>query len=140
MLPPLRERKEDVPLLVDFFIDKYARENNKKIEKMDNKFLNHMLDYDWPGNVRELENTIHRTIILSSSKVLDSEHLPPEVKGSKPRESKKGDFYQQVDDFRKQLILDSLNKNKWVQKNVAKELGLKPTTLSELMKRLNIQK
>jgi len=139
-LPPLRERKEDIPLLVDFFIEKYARENNKKIEKMDNKFLNHLLDYDWPGNVRELENTIHRTIILSNSEVLSSEHLPPEVKGSKPRETQKGDFHEQVDDFRKQLIFDSLNKNKWVQKNVAKELGLKPTTLSELMKRLNIQK
>jgi two-component system response regulator PilR (NtrC family) len=139
-LPPLRDRKEDIPLLVDFFIEKYARENNKKIEKMDNKFLNHLLDYNWPGNVRELENTIHRAIILSNSVVLESEHLPPEVKDSKSRENKKGDFYQQVDDFRKQLILDSLNKNKWVQKNVAKELDLKPTTLSELIKRLNIQK
>jgi two-component system response regulator PilR (NtrC family) len=139
-LPPLRERKEDIPILVDHFLAKYAAENNKKITNVDSKFLQQLLEYQWPGNVRELENTIHRAVVLTNSDTLTTEHLPGDIQASKPRESKQGDFYQQVDDYRRQLIIEALTSNDWLQKNAAKSLGLKPTTLSELMKRLNIQK
>jgi two-component system response regulator PilR (NtrC family) len=138
-LPPLRERKEDIPLLVDHFIEKYSKENNKKISKIDNKFMEHLMDYNWPGNIRELENAIQRAIILTGSDLLSTKYLPNEIKNPKSKEIKKGTFYEQVDEFKKQLIIEALEKNSWVQKNAAKNLGLKPTTLSELMKRMDIQ-
>lgn len=139
-LPPLRERKEDIPLLVDHFTKKYTSENNKKINKIDNKFLQHLMDYNWPGNIRELENCIQRAVILTTSKVLSAESLAPEIRNHRSKEIKKGNFYQQVDEYKKQLIIEALGKNNWLQKNAAKDLGLKPTTLSELMKRMDIQK
>jgi DNA-binding NtrC family response regulator len=139
-LPPLRERKEDIPLLAEHFIKKYAEENNKHIKGMDKKFLKYLMDFDWPGNVRELENAIIRAIILTNNETLTPDLLPNEVKGAFQQSPKKGSFYERIDALRRQLILESLERNNWVQKNASKELGLKATTLSELMKRLNIQK
>jgi two-component system response regulator PilR (NtrC family) len=139
VLPPLRERKEDIPLLVDHFIEKYSHENKITFKKPDSKFLKYLMDYNWPGNIRELENAIQRTIILSNSDTLTSENLPDEIKNAKPKKVKKSDFNEQVDEFKKQLIIEALDKHDWLQKNAAKSLGLKPTTLSELMKRMNIQ-
>jgi len=140
VLPPLRKRKEDIPLLVDHFIKKYSTENRIDPKKPDSKFLKHLMDHDWPGNIRELENAVQRSIILSNSDTLTSENLPDEIKNARPGPVKKGDFNQQVDEFKKQLITDALDQHDWVQKKAAKKLGLKPTTLSELMKRMNIQK
>ncbi|NIM12014.1 MAG: response regulator [Candidatus Aminicenantes bacterium] len=139
-LPPLRERKEDIPLLAEHFIKKYAKENNKQIQGMDKKFLKYLMDYDWPGNVRELENAIIRAIILTNNETLIPDLLPNEVKGAYQQSPKKGSFYERIDALKRQFILESLERNNWVQKNASKELGLKATTLSELMKRLNIQK
>lgn len=139
VLPPLRERKEDIPLLVDHFIKKHSQENQMTPQKPDSKFLKYLMDHNWPGNIRELENAIQRTIILSNSDTLTSENLPDEIKNDTPKKVKKGNFNEQVDEFKKQLIIEALGKHDWLQKNAAKSLGLKPTTLSELMKRMNIQ-
>lgn len=139
-LPPLRERKEDIPLLADHFMMKYAAENNKVIKGIDNKFMKYLMDYNWPGNIRELENAILRAVILTTSDTLTADLLPEEILGSSKKEVKKGNFYERIDDLKRDLILESLRANNWIQKNAAKELGLKATTLSELMKRLNIQK
>ncbi|MGD2085997.1 MAG: sigma-54 dependent transcriptional regulator [Candidatus Aminicenantes bacterium] len=139
-LPPLRERKEDIPLLAKHFIKKYARENNKTITGMDSKFLKHLMDYHWPGNIRELENAVIRAIILSPAEMLTPDLLPDEILGAQQRFPKRGTFYERIDALKRELIVESLEKNNWVQKNASKELGLKATTLSELMKRLNIQK
>ena len=137
-LPPLRERKEDIPLLVEHFLDKYAKENKKKIKGVDKKFMKSLMDYTWPGNIRELENAIIRAVLLSSSNVLSSDFLLNDITESKHMDLKKGDFYKKLDEFKRQLIIEALEKNNWVQKKSAKDLGLKPTTLSELMKRLDI--
>jgi len=139
-LPPLRERKEDIPQLTDHFINKYAQENNKTITGMDSKYLKYLMDYQWPGNVRELENAIHRSVILSPGEKLSSDLLPNEIRGTQQRSNRKGTFYERINALRRELILDALERNNWVQKSASKELGLKATTLSELMKRLNIQK
>ncbi|UCH95278.1 MAG: sigma-54-dependent Fis family transcriptional regulator [Candidatus Aminicenantes bacterium] len=139
-LPPLRERKEDIPLLAGHFMEKYAADNNKTITGMDSRFLKHLMDYHWPGNVRELENAILRAVILSTSEMLTPDLLPTEIRGAQQRISKRGTFYERIDALKRELILESLERNNWVQKNASKELGLKATTLSELMKRLNIQK
>ncbi len=138
-LPSLRERKEDIPLLIDHFIRKYAEENTKPITRIDSEFMNKMMAYNWPGNIRELENTIHRAVILASEGVLIADLLPQEFNTPQTR-IKTGTFNQKVDEYKKDLILEALRNNNWVQKKSADELGLKATTLSELMKRLNIQK
>ena len=138
--PSLKERREDIPLLAEHFLDKYVKENKKEIKGMDGKFLQYLMDYNWPGNVRELENTILRSVILSTSDTLSSDLLPREIVGMSKNEAKKGNFYEKVDEYKRDLILESLDKHNWVQKSASEYLGLKPTTLSELMKRLNIQK
>ncbi len=139
-LPPLRERKEDIPMLAEHFIAKYAEENQKVIKGMSSRYTKILMDYNWPGNIRELENTILRSVILGTSETLIPDVLPSEITGAARKEVKKGNFYEQVDELRRQLVLEALNNTNWVQKNAAKDLGLKATTLSELMKRLNIQK
>lgn len=139
-LPPLRERKEDIPLLSEHFVAKYAKENSKPISGIDNKFMRNLMDYQWPGNIRELENAILRAVILSTGDTLTSDLLPPDILGHPERGNKKGTFYERIDALRRELILEALDQHNWVQKNASKELGLKATTLSELMKRLNIQR
>ncbi len=139
-LPPLKERREDILLLAEHFLPKYTKENKRDIKGFDRRYMKYLMDYDWPGNVRELENAILRSVVLANSDILSPETLPEEIIGAPKREFKKGDFYERIDEFKKDLILDSLERNNWVQKNASEALGLKPTTLSELMKRLNIQK
>ncbi len=80
-LPPLRERKEDLPLLVDHFIQKYNQQHNLAIEGIDEEAMASLLEYSWPGNVRELENAIERAMILSHDRKVDADCLPPEVRG-----------------------------------------------------------
>lgn len=138
-LPPLKERKEDIPLLAEHFLQKYALENNKTIVGMDNKFMKCLMDYNWPGNIRELENAVIRSVLLAPSDMLSADLLPQEILGAARREVKKGDFYERLDELKRELILEALRDNDNIQKNAARELGLKATTLSELMKRLNIK-
>lgn len=138
-LPPLRERKEDIPVLAEHFLQKYAQENNKIIIGMDTKFMKYLMDYNWPGNIRELENAIIRSVILAPTNMLTADLLPEEILGTNRKEVKKGNFYERLDELKRELILESLRSNDGIQKNAAQELGLKPTTLSELMKRLNIK-
>ena len=139
-LPPLKERKEDIPILAEHFLLKYIEENNKTIKRIDSKFMKPLMDYHWPGNVRELENAILRAVLLATSDTLTVDLLPEEILGSTRKNAKKGNFYERIDELKKELVLEALQSNNWVQKNAAKKLGLKATTLSELMKRLNIQK
>jgi DNA-binding NtrC family response regulator len=78
-LPPLRERKEDIPLLVEYFIDKYSKEVNKGKLTMEKETLDLLKSYDFPGNIRELENLIERLIILSSNSLIEPSLLPKEI-------------------------------------------------------------
>ncbi len=141
-LPSLRERKEDIPLLISHFLEKYNNENEKNINIIPEKFMKFMIDYNWPGNIRELENAINRAVLLSSGKELDYNALPYEITNFNPEfDTNMGnDFNTQVDLYKKKLIKRSLNENNWIQKKAAIALGLKPTTFSELMKRLEITK
>lgn len=78
-LPPLRERRDDIPLLVDYFIDKYNKLNGKNVSKISHKVLDLLIEYPWPGNVRELENCIERGIVMSPGNVLSANFLPEEI-------------------------------------------------------------
>lgn len=83
-LPALRERSEDIPALVKFFLDRYVAENDLPAGRVTTAALNYLTQYDWPGNVRELENYIERALVLASSDVLDVEDLPDHVRGLAP--------------------------------------------------------
>jgi transcriptional regulator with PAS, ATPase and Fis domain len=142
-LPPLRARKEDIPLLVRHFIDIYNKENNKEIEGVSEEVMEILMDYDWPGNVRELENVLERAVVLSRSKIITREALPAFLTdGSRSAFKELGEdslnFKQRTLDYQKQLILTALKKSNGIQKQAASLLGLKPTTLNEMIKRLKI--
>jgi len=145
-LPPLREKREDIPLLVKHFIDLYAKENRKEIEGMTEDVMEILEDYDWPGNIRELENLIERAVVLTKSKLVTRASLPAFFLTSEGDEKK--EIYtplnndlslkEQTHIFQKKVILSTLKKTKGIQKKAARVLGIKPTTLNEMIKRLKI--
>jgi DNA-binding NtrC family response regulator len=144
-LPPLRDRKEDIPLLVKHFIDRYGRENNKKIESVSEDVLELLMNYDWPGNIRELENLIERAVVLTRSKLLTRDNLPPFILHPREETAAAPSFvtdgttlHEQVQEYQKKVILTTLKKTRGVQNKAAQLLGLKPTTLNEMIKRLKI--
>lgn len=135
-IPPLRERKKDIPGLVDFFIKKYNKKTNKHINFISNYALNKLIEYDWPGNVRELENIIERAIILSSKNKLIIENFIP-----KNEEIKKKEKYLSLEDVERKHILEILETTSWKiggNDGAAKILGLNRTTLHYRMKKLGI--
>lgn len=140
-LPPLRERSGDVAVLVNHFIDKYEKENQKKIKKVDPDFLNVLEKYSWPGNVRELENMVERAVVLARDGVISKELLPPSVHrktktgGNFPDLDTGANFNEQIQTFEKALLMKALEEGGGVQKKAAAILGLKTTTLSEMLKR-----
>ena len=145
-LPSLRQRKEDVPLLVGHFLQKYGEENGKKELKLTSEALQTLMEYDWPGNVRELENVIERAVVLAETPLLDRKLIPEHVSSTPafriphivvPEEGIS--FKEVITDFEKKLIESSLETSGGVQKKAAKLLRLKPTTLNEMIKRYNIQ-
>jgi two-component system response regulator PilR (NtrC family) len=144
-LPPLRERLEDIPALVNHFIDIYSRENGKEIEGLSEDVMEILENYSWPGNVRELENVIERAVVLTKSKLVTRSALPPSLVGGRSgaaeaavRPGQGVSFKEQTRALQKKIILDALRRAKGVQKNAAEALGLKPTTLNEILKRLKI--
>jgi two-component system response regulator PilR (NtrC family) len=144
-LPPLRERTEDIPLLVRHFLTQYAEENEKSIREISPEALERLLDYPWPGNVRELENVIERATVLSSGEVLDVDLLPNSVLDPGPAPAPMGglptnglSFKEAISGYERQLIVRALQASGGVQKKAAELLKVKPTTLHEMMKRLSI--
>jgi two-component system, NtrC family, response regulator PilR len=144
-LPPLRDRTEDVPLLVRHFLNQYAEENDKAIAEITTEALERLLDYHWPGNVRELENVIERATVLSSGTLLDVDLLPASVlqPGAAPAPTAglpaNGlSFKEAISGYERQLIVKALKASGGVQKKAAEMLKVKPTTLHEMMKRLSI--
>ena len=145
-LPPLRERKDDIALLVQHFLDKYGRENQKPNLELSPEALDLLLEFDWPGNVRELQNVIERAAVLSSGSRIDIDLVPEHVRSSKrfqmpqvaiPPEGIS--FREVITDFEKRLIESTLEAAGGVQKRAAELLHIKPTTLNEMIKRHDIR-
>lgn len=144
-LPPLREKKEDIPLLMKHFLDIYSKENNKEIIGVTEDVMEILEEYDWPGNIRELENLIERAIVLTKSKLITRNTLPPFLLESRKGEKKlhsasnnELNLKEQIQSYQKKAILEALRETKGVQKRAANRLGIKPTTLNEMIKRLKI--
>jgi two-component system, NtrC family, response regulator PilR len=141
-LPPLRERMEDIPLLADYFVQKYCKENEKLQLHITPEALNAMMEYSWPGNVRELENVIERAVVLCRGDAITVELLPETIsRKTRPFMISEENlpFKEKVDQYRKLLILDALEKADGIQKEAARLLRIKPTTLNEMIKRYRIR-
>ena len=144
-LPPLRERKDDVPVLAQHFLEKYRDENNKPDIELGADALDLLMEYEWPGNVRELENVMERAVVLSSGSRIGAELIPDYVR-SAPRfhiprfvvPPEGISFKDVITDVEKRLIESTLEAAGGVQKRAAELLKIKPTTLNEMIKRYDI--
>ena len=144
-LPPLRDRKEDIPVLARHFLEKYSRENDKTDVELSADALDLLVDYDWPGNVRELENVIERAVVLTSGPRIGADLVPEHVRSSPsfhiPRfvvPPEGISFKDVIMSVEKRLIESTLEAAGGVQKRAAELLRIKPTTLNEMIKRYEI--
>ncbi len=146
-LPPLRERKSDIPLLAHHFLEHFNKTKKKKIKGFTKEAIEKLMQYNWPGNVRELENTIERVVIL-----LDGDFITPQDLPEKFQNLTRDNLLQEiiipdagisleeaVNEFEKRLILQALQKTGWIKNKAARLLNLNRTTLIEKIKRQNIQ-
>src|SRR5436190_6743638 len=145
-LPPLRDRKDDIPLLVSHFLVKYGEENRKPGLELMPEALDLLMEYDWAGNVRELENVIERAVVLCSGDRIGADLIPEHVRKAPnfqmpqfvvPPEGIS--FKDVITDFEKRLIESTLEAAGGVQKRAAELLHVKPTTLNEMIKRYDIR-
>src|SRR4051812_18343961 len=143
-LPPLRQRKEDIPLLVDFFLRKYSEENQHTPHRITPEALRPMLNYSWPGNVRELENVVERAVVLASSEEIRPDLLPDQITGrggALPMIEARGDasLFDVMEECERQIILDMLEKCNWNQTETAERFHIPLSTLNQKIKRLSIE-
>ena len=138
-LPPLRERKDDIMLLADFFLERIAKENNKDISRISTPAIEMLTSYHWPGNVRELENCIERAVLLCDGQVIRSEHLPPSLQMIRKTEAVGGSLFDEIiANKERELIVDALKKTGSHQRKAATELGLTERILGYKIKKYGI--
>jgi DNA-binding NtrC family response regulator len=153
-LPPLRERKEDIPALVDHFFTKYCRENEKLLDENNRSRLffepdamQILMDHTWPGNVRELENVVERAVVLAAQPPVSADVLPEhllEARGLRIRRDESGklasdaSLFEIVADFERRKIIEQLETSDWSQTAAAESLRIPLSTLNQKIKRLNI--
>jgi DNA-binding NtrC family response regulator len=160
-LPPLRERKEDIPMMVERFLERFCRENGKPPRVFSQGALKLLMDYDWPGNVRELENVVERAVVLSVQDVVDVDLLPEAVR---TREIVKGvrlqlaeflpplpgeagsrtaspshSLFEILEEVERRIITDMLERTAWNQTEAAERFQVPLSTLNQKIKRLGIE-
>jgi DNA-binding NtrC family response regulator len=161
-LPPLRERKEDIPLLVERFLGQFCSENSKAARRFTNAAMKMLMDYDWPGNVRELENAVERAVVLSTNEFMDADLLPESVctreivKGVRlqlaefmpPMPGDAGgsqtrvpplSLFEIIEEVERRLIVDMLERTNWNQTEAAERFQVPLSTLNQKIKRLGIE-
>ncbi len=143
-LPPLRQRREDIPLLVEFFLKKYAEENDRPARRVMPEALRPLMSYGWPGNVRELENVIERAVVLSSGMEIGIDLLPDNLLGrgssftlhDSPSDAS---LFEIVEDVERRVIIDMLERCNWNQTEAAEHFKVPLSTLNQKIRRLNIE-
>ena len=143
-LPPLRRRREDIPLLVDFFLKKFAQENGQPLRQITPEVMAVLVNYAWPGNVRELENVVERAVVLSSGTVIGPELLPESMAGRGTplnglEQRANASLFDIVEDCERRIINDMLEKCNWNQTEAAEKFHVPLSTLNQKIKRLNIE-
>lgn len=143
-LPPLRQRREDVPLLAQHFLNFYAAENGTEPPSLTPEALRILVDYEWPGNVRELENAMERGVVLSTTRTITPELLPSQLTGStysaallahRPDAS----LFDVMEEIERRIIADRLERCHWNQTEAAEYFKIPLSTLNQKIKRLNVE-
>src|SRR5215475_10791039 len=161
-LPPLRDRREDVPALLQHFLDRYCQENAKPMRQFTAGSMKLLMDYDWPGNVRELENVVERAVVLSTSERVDVDLLPESIRSKEivrgvrlqlseflpPLPGEPGartaadnpnpSLFQIMDEIERRIIVDMLERTSWNQTEAAERFMIPLSTLNQKIKRLGI--
>ena len=160
-LPPLQDRKEDIPLLVDRFLEQFCKENSKPPRAFTHGAMKLLMDYDWPGNIRELENAVERAVVLSTHESMDADLLPESVR---TREIVKGvrlqlaeflpplpgdigarstipppSLFEILEEVERRIIVDMLERTNWNQTEAAERFQIPLSTLNQKIKRLGIE-
>lgn len=139
-MPPLRERKEDIPLLASFFVEKYGRKCRQLSMKMSKEARMRLVNYDWPGNVRELENVIERAVVLSSTDTIMPEDLPEALlETESPSSVSTTKYHDAVQETKKHLILQAVQQASGNYTEAAKLLGVHPNYLHRLIRNMNLK-
>jgi DNA-binding NtrC family response regulator len=161
-VPPLRERREDVPLLVAHFLERYCKENGRASLQVTPSAMKLLMDYDWPGNVRELENVVERAVVLSTQQHIDADLLPESIRSkeivrgvrlqlsefmpplpgepgaSTAADSSHPSLFQILDEVERRIIVDMLERTNWNQTEAAERFLIPLSTLNQKIKRLGI--
>jgi DNA-binding NtrC family response regulator len=161
-LPPLRDRREDVPQLLLHFLERYCQENGKPLRQFTPAAMKLMMDYDWPGNVRELENVVERAVVLSTSERLDADLLPENIRSKEilrgvrlqlsefmpplpgepsartAADNAQPSLFQIMDEIERRIIVDMLERTGWNQTEAAERFQIPLSTLNQKIKRLGI--
>jgi DNA-binding NtrC family response regulator len=161
-VPPLRERREDVPLLVAHFLERYCKENGRAALQVTPGAMKLLLDYDWPGNVRELENVVERAVVLSTQEHMDADLLPESIRSKEivrgvrlqlseflpalpgepgartAADSSHPSLFQILDEVERRIIVDMLERTNWNQTEAAERFMIPLSTLNQKIKRLGI--
>ena len=143
-LPPLRARREDIPPLVQHFLEFYCNENGLPPRKLSPDAMRALMDHDWPGNVRELENCIERGVVLSSGTVIGSDLLPGHISGRSFQDAllehnPNASLFDILEDIERRIIVEKLERCNWNQTDAAEQFRIPLSTLNQKIKRLNIE-
>lgn len=143
-LPPLRQRKVDIPLLAAYYLQRYSEENGMPLRELGPDALRIMLDYEWPGNVRELENAMERAVVLSRKPEITSDLLPSQLRGQSYstallEEDVQASLFNVMEDIERRIISDRLERCNWNQTDAAEYFRIPLSTLNQKIKRLNVE-
>ncbi|MBI5196760.1 MAG: sigma-54-dependent Fis family transcriptional regulator [Nitrospirae bacterium] len=136
-VPPLKERKDDIPLLVEHFLKNFAMQYGRKAKKISQATLDALISYDWPGNVRELKNTIERFVIMNSTETIDSKDLPS-LSSAEPDYLGYKTLREAREQFEKYFILKKLSENNWNVSKTAEDMDIERSNLHRKIKALGI--
>ena len=142
-LPPLRNRKEDIPLLANHYLKFYAEENGFPPPELASEALRLMMDYEWPGNVRELENAMERGVVLSNGPTITPDLLPAQLRGNTfstalLEQRPDASLFDVIEDIERRIIADRLERCNWNQTEASEFFRIPLSTLNQKIKRLNI--
>jgi DNA-binding NtrC family response regulator len=137
-MPPLRERREDIMLLVNYFADKYGARCNRKLKGFSPEARTCLTSYDWPGNVRELENAIERAVVLGTTDMILAEDLPEALLERDVNLANPATYHDAVAQTKRMIILNAMDQAEGNFSQAAKLLGVHPNYLQRLVRNLNL--
>ncbi len=139
VLPGLRDRREDIPLLIEHFIAKFNRQQGRDVAGVSDEVIARLMEYDYPGNIRELENIIEHAFVLCRGGLIELNHLPPHIRGTSAGESIPGTAGMTLAAAERVLICDALRRNRGNRTAAARQLGIHPSTLFRKARALGIE-